>query len=593
MYVSVCFDVSFASGCWLISNVFLQILGERDPSLKASALNALESIWASVGPDVFDKMLSKFHGREKEMIEDRIKRSKKARPQAVDSTDLKVTHVDAALTPTVGVEESRLHEAVQEEMRYRQDYTPPNAFDMTPELDQDLSPSEIQRPTVAARTPAQSFIPKVSSTSEIRTPVPEPLKVTPGVEDRKEYPSTPSYDEEALEARWEMNLQTMSSPNLDDAINATKQICSDIMLVTSSLNPPPSDRVCAIFGSTADRFFLVICAQLEAIFAEARRHIQLHPSGPPPPSRGCKFALNALLQGLGVRDLAHGVPQPTLRETICLLLCSLVDETGLLSFEEGPTLVRAVNVLIARMLESVDKNYAFSALLLLLRAPPRNLDKQLIAKYNDLVVKCLIKLTKSLETGGLHDVDVTDLLLYLHDYFMFLGVEEIRKRSAAEDKPLRMVKTILHQLCKMLGYGIYKYANEIPGRHSQPQPIIFRYIEINLNMLKEINQLPQQQEDEGKAVEHERPQPDTKHHRRTPSNPRHDDSIEDVKQKLKEVLTSVVSRDEEEKRNALRELLSIKQYVVCFFYRHVFLFDLVRLGQRIHLILPCTYPKNA
>jgi hypothetical protein len=156
---------------------------------------------------------------------------------------------------------------------------------------------------------------------------------------------------------------------------------------------------------------------------------------------------------------------------------------------------------------------------------------------------------------------------------MFLGVEEIRKRSAAEDKPLRMVKTILHQLCKMLGYGVYKYANEIPGRHSQPQPIIFRYIEINLNMLKEINQLPQQQEDEGKSAEHERLQPDTKQHRRTPSNPRHDNSIEDVKQKLKEVLTSVVSRDEEEKRNALRELLSIKQYVVCFFHCHVFLFD--------------------
>ena len=538
--------------------MLLQILSERDPSLKTSALNALESIWASVGPDIFEKMLSKFHGREKEMIEDRIKRSKKAGSHAVQTKDSTEASIDAALTPA-GMEERLVEEDIREEMIYRQEYTPPNAFDMTPELDQDPSPGGIQHPPIAARTPAQSFMPKVPSTNEIRTPVPEPLKITPGVEDRKQYPSTPSYDEEALEARWEMNLQTMSSPNLEDAINATKQICSDITLVTSNKNPPPSDRVCAIFGSTADRFFLVICAQLEAIFAEARRHLQLYPSGPPPSSRGCKFALNALLQGLGVRDLAHSVPQPTLRETICLLLCSLVDETGLLSFEEGPTLVRAVNVLIARMLESVDKNYAFSSLLLLLRSPPRNLDRQLVPKYNDLVVKCLIKLTKSLETGGLHDVDVTDLLLYLHDYFMFLGVEEIRKRSAAEDKPLRMVKTILHQLCKMLGYGVYKYANEIPGRHSQPQPIIFRYIEINLNMLKEINQLPQQQEDEGKSVEHERLEPDTRQHRRTPSNPRPEGSIEDVKQKLKEVLTSVVSRDEEEKRNALRELLMIKQ----------------------------------
>ena len=200
--------------------MLLQILSERDPSLKTSALNALESIWASVGPDIFEKMLSKFHGREKEMIEDRIKRSKKAGSHAVQTKDSTEASIDAALTPA-GMEERLVEEDIREEMIYRQEYTPPNAFDMTPELDQDPSPGGIQHPPIAARTPAQSFMPKVPSTNEIRTPVPEPLKITPGVEDRKQYPSTPSYDEEALEARWERNLQTRSSPNLEDAINAT------------------------------------------------------------------------------------------------------------------------------------------------------------------------------------------------------------------------------------------------------------------------------------------------------------------------------------------------------------------------------------
>lgn len=37
----------------------------------------------------------------------------------------------------------------------------------------------------------------------------------------------------------------------------------------------------------------------------------------------------------------------------------------------------------------------------------------------------------------------------MHDFFMALGVDEIRKRSSLDDKPLRMVKTILHELCKM------------------------------------------------------------------------------------------------------------------------------------------------
>lgn len=36
----------------------------------------------------------------------------------------------------------------------------------------------------------------------------------------------------------------------------------------------------------------------------------------------------------------------------------------------------------------------------------------------------------------------------IHEFFVGLGVDEIRRRGAADDKPLRMVKTLLHELCK-------------------------------------------------------------------------------------------------------------------------------------------------
>jgi hypothetical protein len=50
-------------------------------------------------------------------------------------------------------------------------------------------------------------------------------------------------------------------------------------------------------------------------------------------------------------------------------------------------------------------------------------------------------------------VDLDGLLFCLHDFFLFLGVDEIRRRSSSDDKPLRMVKTILHELCKLLVGG--------------------------------------------------------------------------------------------------------------------------------------------
>lgn len=61
------------------------------------------------------------------------------------------------------------------------------------------------------------------------------------------------------------------------------------------------------------------------------------------------------------------------------------------------------------------------------------------------------------------------LLMSIHDYFMGLGVDEIRRRGAEDDKPLRMVKTILHELCKLkvckLFDGVQTLSNISPHLH--------------------------------------------------------------------------------------------------------------------------------
>ena len=43
-------------------------------------------------------------------------------------------------------------------------------------------------------------------------------------------------------------------------------------------------------------------------------------------------------------------------------------------------------------------------------------------------------------------IDLHRLLLSVHGFFVALGAEEIRKRGSSEDKPLRMVKTLLHEV---------------------------------------------------------------------------------------------------------------------------------------------------
>lgn len=85
-------------------------------------------------------------------------------------------------------------------------------------------------------------------------------------------------------------------------------------------------------------------------------------------------------------------------------------------------------------------------------------------------------------------IDLHVLLRDIHYFFEGLGVEEIRRRGGQEDKPLRMVKTILHELCKLKGHDIYRYTEQLPmpsgtAAGSGSKSLIFSYIDLNVSTL--------------------------------------------------------------------------------------------------------------
>jgi cytoskeleton-associated protein 5 len=111
--------------------------------------------------------------------------------------------------------------------------------------------------------------------------------------------------------------------------------------------------------------------------------------------------LNTLMQAFQLTSLARQVAERTLRALGSELLIRLLDDR-IPRLEEGTALLKALNILMLKILENSQRNYTFSALLLLLRVPPPPLDDPsggaandaLRSKFCDLVVKCLIKLTK-------------------------------------------------------------------------------------------------------------------------------------------------------------------------------------------------------
>ncbi|PPR93760.1 hypothetical protein GOBAR_AA26907 [Gossypium barbadense] len=189
-------------------------------------------------------------------------------------------------------------------------------------------------------------------------------------------------------------------------------------------------------------------------------------------SRSCKYVLNTLMQTFQNKRLAHAVKENTLDNLITELLLWLLDER-VPHMDDGSQLLKALNVLMLKILDNADRTSSFVVLINLLRPldpsrwPSPATNETFAArnqKFSDLVVKCLIKLTKVLQST-IYDVDLDRIL-----------------QTGADDKPLRMVKTVLHELVKLRGAAIKGHLSLVPI-DMKPQPIILAYIDLNLETL--------------------------------------------------------------------------------------------------------------
>lgn len=73
--------------------------------------------------------------------------------------------------------------------------------------------------------------------------------------------------------------------------------------------------------------------------------------------------------------------------------------------------------------------------------------------------------------------DFSYLAILMHSRLVFFPM----KRAGADDKPLRMVKTVLHELVKLRGAAIKGHLSLVPI-DMRPQPIILAYIDLNLEV---------------------------------------------------------------------------------------------------------------
>ncbi|KAG2691631.1 hypothetical protein I3843_08G016800 [Carya illinoinensis] len=275
---------------------------------------------------------------------------------------------------------------------------------------------------------------------------------------------------------WNEALDIISFGSPEQSVEGMKVVCHELAQATSD----PDGSGMEELVKDADRLVSCLANKVATTFDFSLTGAS---------SRSCKYVLNTLMQTFQNKRLAHAVKESTLDGLITELLLWLLDER-VPHMDDGSQLLKALNVLMLKILDNADRTSSFVVLINLLcpldpsRWPSRASNESFAVrnqKFSDLVVKCLIKLTKVLQST-IYDVDLDRVLQSIHLYLQNLGMEEIRRRAGADDKPLRMVKTVLHELVKLRGAAIKGHLSMVPI-DMKPQPIILAYIDLNLETL--------------------------------------------------------------------------------------------------------------
>ncbi|XP_019426639.1 PREDICTED: protein MOR1-like [Lupinus angustifolius] len=403
--------------------IVASLTAERDGEIRKAALNTLATGYKILGEDIW-RFVGKLTDAQKSMLDDRFK--------------WKVREMEKKREGKPGEARAILRRSVRENGS--------DVAEQSGEIARSL-PGPILR-----KNHAQADV------NIERQSMPHPLPLASGPTD------------------WNEALDIISFGSPEQSVEGMKVICHELAQATSD----PEGSVMDELVKDADR--LVSC-----LANKVARTFDFSLTGAS--SRSCKYVLNTLMQTFQNKRLAYAVKESTLDSLITELLLWLLDDR-VPHMDDGSQLLKALNVLMLKILDNADRTSSFVVLINLLRPldpsrwPSPTSNESLASrnqKFSDLVVKCLIKLTKVLQST-IYDVDLDHILQSIHLYLQDLGMEEIRRRAGADDKPLRMVKTVLHELVKLRGAAIKGHLSMVPI-DAKPQPIILAYIELNLETL--------------------------------------------------------------------------------------------------------------
>ncbi|GCC27644.1 hypothetical protein chiPu_0006070 [Chiloscyllium punctatum] len=403
-------------------------IGDRDTSVRNAALNTVVTVYNICGDQVF-KLIGNLSEKEMSMLEERIKRSaKKSSTVSTKQVEEKASRTQGlnpnATAPRKGCEEmpSKL------KIMYR-------TYRMEFQLDLD----EIENDNNAGRCELPDLV--QHKLDDLYEPVclPEP----------KNRSVSPHFDE--IHGSTDSTINFVVSQVASSDINTSIQALAQIDEVLRQ-----EDKADTMSGHI-DQFLIATFMQLRLIYnthmadekLNKREILKLY---------SCiignmitLFQIETLAKeaSMGVlKDLMHGL--------ILLMLDSRLED-----LDEGPQVIRSVNLLMVKVLEKSDPTNILSSLIVLLQdsllATTNN-----TPKFSELVMKCLWRMIRLLP-NNVNIINVDRILLDIHNFMRVFPRERLKQMKS--DLPMRTQKTLLHTLCKLLGPKIMDHLALIENKN--------------------------------------------------------------------------------------------------------------------------------
>ncbi|KAF9133583.1 Microtubule-associated protein, microtubule dynamics during spindle orientation [Mortierella sp. 14UC] len=186
-------------------------------------------------------------------------------------------------------------------------------------------------------------------------------------------------------------------------------------------------------------------------------------------TRVCKHLVNSLVSIFSNKQLASKVQSDPLYNLLHELASRLLDK-NLDKVESGQQLAKALNVTMVKVLENSNRNATFSALLLILvrcAQPLRSVEDSVQqAKFGDLIMKCIWKLTKTIkDCVAAGTLKPNELLADMNDFLVSISPPDWKRRAQEGvplgDMPLRTVKTVLVELSSGMGDEVFNHLDLI------------------------------------------------------------------------------------------------------------------------------------